>query len=71
MPVSAGSGPLEACCESWSTSARRGCRLAVAANAAFYWLCNHNAMVQAGQCRQWSEAYERDYAAFMEKYRER
>jgi hypothetical protein len=47
---------------------REDARLAVAADAAFYWQCAHKAVVQAGECRQWSEAYERDRAAFVAKY---
>jgi hypothetical protein len=43
-------------------------RLAVMADAAFYWQCTHKTVVTAGECRQWSEAYERDRAAFVAKY---
>jgi len=49
---------------------REGARLAIAADAAFYWQCNHKAVIQAGECRRWREAYERDRAAFLAKYGE-
>jgi hypothetical protein len=50
---------------------REDARLAVLADAAFYWQCTQKAVVQAGECRRWSQAHERDCAAFMEKYGER
>lgn len=47
---------------------RDDARLIVLADAVFYWRCMHQAVVQAGECRQWSGAYERDKAAFVAKY---
>jgi hypothetical protein len=47
---------------------REDARLVVAADAAFYYQCTHKAVVQAGECRRWSEAFERDRAAFTAKY---
>jgi len=43
-------------------------KLNLMAEAAFYWRCTHQAVVVAGDCRQWSEAYERDLAAFKAQY---
>lgn len=40
------------------------------ADAATYYTCAHKAVQLAGECRGWQEAYERDYAAFIAKYRE-
>jgi hypothetical protein len=47
---------------------REDARLTVLADAMFYWRCTHKAVVIAGECRPWREAYERDYAAFIAKY---
>lgn len=43
-------------------------RLAVLADAMFYWRCTHQPVVRAGECRQWSEAFDRDRSAFIAKY---
>ena len=50
---------------------REDARLKVLADAMFYWRCAHQPVVMAGECKQWSEAYERDLAAFKAKYGDR
>jgi hypothetical protein len=49
---------------------REDARLAVLGDAVFYWRCAHQAVVEAGGCWQWSEAYERDKAALLAKFGE-
>ena len=62
---------LVACADPAAEQARRereDARLTVLGDAMFYWRCTHQAVIEAGDCRQWSEAYERDRAMFRAKY---
>jgi hypothetical protein len=62
---------LAACADPVAEQAKRdheAARLNVLGDAVFYWQCTHKAVQQAGECRRWSETYERDKAAFMAKY---
>lgn len=47
---------------------REDARIAVLGDAMFYWQCAHKAVQTAGECRPWSEAFERDRAAFLARY---
>lgn len=51
-----------------ASQAREDARLRVFGDAMFYWRCEHQAVIRAGECDQWSEAFERDRAAFVARY---
>ena len=62
---------LVACADPAAEQAKRdfdNAKLTVMADAAFYWRCSHQPVVMAGECREFSEAFERDRAAFVAKY---
>ncbi|HZK89298.1 MAG TPA: hypothetical protein VFC56_04045 [Stellaceae bacterium] len=65
---------LAACADPATEQAKRArddAQLMVLGDAVFYWQCTHKAVQLAGECRRWSEAYERDKAAFMATYGEK
>jgi hypothetical protein len=47
---------------------REDARLQVLADAMFYWRCEHDPVVIAGECQHWSDAYKRDRAVFIANY---
>ena len=62
---------LAACADPVAEQAKRefdNAKLTVMADAAFYWRCTHQPVVMAGECREFSEAFERDFAAFKARY---
>ena len=62
---------LAGCVDPAAEEAKRdfdAAKLRLMGEVAFYWRCEHEPVVVAGECGQWSEAYERDLAAFKAKY---
>lgn len=47
---------------------RQDARLKVLGDAVFYWRCAHQPIVNAAECQQWTEAYQRDLTTFVAKY---
>lgn len=60
--------PAVAACPDPAAQAREDAKVKVLGDAMFYWRCEHQVVVRAGKCRQWSEAFERDRASFVAKY---
>jgi hypothetical protein len=48
--------------------ARKDAKLQMLGDAVFYWQCTHKEIQVAGECRPWSEAFERDRSTFRAKY---
>jgi len=46
---------------------REDAQLRVLADVVFYWRCQHQAVVRAGECDHWSAAFERDRTTFVAK----